>query len=136
MRIKQFVDLTGLPRSSVRFYERIGLIVPEPSGKANGYREYGPSQIERARAIRIAQSLGFSLKEIRELVEAWERGQLEPESRRQLILDKIAQVDEKLAALNAMRSYLQRVVTWMEGGEQGPKPTFADNPAADFPTTC
>ncbi len=126
MRIKEFMETTGLPRSSIRFYERKGLLEPEGTGKGNGYREYGQSQVERAMAIRFAQRVGFSLKEVRSLIDAWDKGRLDQGLRRTAIVEKLAEVDQKLAALGAMRAYLDGIVSWIDAGETGPKPVFGD----------
>jgi DNA-binding transcriptional MerR regulator len=72
MRIAGFLRATGLPRSTVRFYERVGLLTPDLSARGNGYRVYGPQHVERARLVRLGQGLGFSIREILALLRAWE----------------------------------------------------------------
>src|SRR6266540_2012530 len=50
---------TGLATSALRYYERVGLLVPD--GRANGRRYYGPASAERVALIRLCQDAGFTL---------------------------------------------------------------------------
>ena len=62
---------TGLAASALRYYERVGLLVPD--GRANGRRFYGPGGAERIALIRLCQDAGFTLAEIRAVVAAGSR---------------------------------------------------------------
>src|SRR5207244_11874172 len=64
--------LTGVKPDTIRFYERSGLL-PKPSRTASGYRVYSDAALNQVRFIRKAQSLGFSLDEIRRIISL--RGQ-------------------------------------------------------------
>ena len=66
--IGQMAKQAGVNIETVRFYEREGLI-PEPPRKASGYRQYSPDFVKRILFIKRAQTLGFSLKEIAELLD-------------------------------------------------------------------
>ncbi len=70
--IGQLAQLAGVKRDSVRFYERNGLL-PKPARSANGYRAYDQATLARLRFIKKAQSLGFSLEEVRRILNL--RGQ-------------------------------------------------------------
>lgn len=65
----------GVNSETIRFYERRGLI-PKPPRPATGYRRYPPETVRRVRFIRHAKELGFSLKEILELLSL----RLDPET--------------------------------------------------------
>ena len=58
---------------TLRYYERCGLL-KMPSRRASGYRQYEAGDVARVQAIRRAQRLGFTLKEIRELLSALDQG--------------------------------------------------------------
>src|SRR5215468_7708024 len=62
---------TGLATSALRYYERVGLLVPD--GRANGRRYYGPASAERIALIRLCQDAGFTLAEVRAFVAAGSR---------------------------------------------------------------
>ena len=64
--IGQLAKAAGVPTSTVRFYERSGLIAPDYRTGGN-YRGYGPGALERLRFIRAAQATGLSLQDIAEL---------------------------------------------------------------------
>src|SRR5216683_2441616 len=67
LSIGQVARLAGVGIEPVRFYERQGLL-SEPTRKASGYRQYTQDVVARLRFIRRAKELGFSLKEIAELI--------------------------------------------------------------------
>jgi len=62
---------TGLATSALRYYERVGLLVPD--GRAHGRRYYGPASAERIALIRLCQDAGFTLAEIRAVLAAGSR---------------------------------------------------------------
>ena len=59
---------TGIGPETIRYYERIGLI-EEPHRNRAGHRVYGPADLTRLLFIKRAQELGFSLEDVRELLE-------------------------------------------------------------------
>jgi MerR family mercuric resistance operon transcriptional regulator len=103
----------GLSVDAVRYYEREGLI--EPARSASRYRLYGPEAIHRLRFIRHAQRCGFSLAEIRELLALRAtpgRSSGEVKARAQA---KIAEIERRIAALRAMKSALEALVSSCPG---------------------
>jgi DNA-binding transcriptional MerR regulator len=66
MLISEFAHATGLSRGTIRFYVRRGLLVPLAGNKggSNPYQVFTNEHVQMARTIRMAQSLGFSLREI------------------------------------------------------------------------
>lgn len=67
LTIGKLARAAGVRIDTVRYYERRGLM-PEPRRSASGYRHYAPDAVRRLRFIRRAQSLGFTLDEIGELL--------------------------------------------------------------------
>mgnify|MGYP002623553893 CR=1 FL=1 len=101
---------------TVRFYERKGLL-PEPPRTQAGYRQYPPETVDRLRFIRRAQGLGFSLREIMELLnlrvdEIAACGPVEAQAR-----EKLEQVAGKIAELRRIQSALRRLVRACEARE-------------------
>lgn len=95
-----------VPTSTVRYYERIGLLAPSGRTGAN-YRYYGHGALERLRFIRAAQATGFSLDDIATLLELHE-GTREPCGEVQrLIEDRLGDVEQRLADLKRVRRVLK-----------------------------
>ena len=67
-RIGELATLTGLTPDALRFYERQG-VLDEPARTSGRFRIYSPLVVDRTRFIKKAQVLGFTLGEIRELVQ-------------------------------------------------------------------
>lgn len=94
---------------TIRFYERRGLL-PKPPRTASGYRTFSPEMVRRVRFIKRAQELGFSLKEIKELLAL----RVDPATTcadvRQQAEAKVNDIDEKIRTLRSMRKVLTRLV--------------------------
>lgn len=105
MTIGELAQAAGVGVETIRFYQRKGLIeLPErPMG---GHRRYDERAAQRIRFIRHAQELGFSLAEIRELLELRVDPQRSCADVRREAETKISEIDQKLAALHRMRSSL------------------------------
>lgn len=110
--VKQVAARVGLPSRTVRYYDRIGLVRADERS-ASGYRLYGPEGEGRLRFIRHAKTLGFSLDEIRGLLEAAEGGcgATVPELER-LLDQKVAEIDARIAEFSAFR---ERLVEYRAG---------------------
>lgn len=95
----------GIGVETIRFYERKGLI-RQPSRRARGRRHYPADAVERLTFIRQAKDLGFSLREVQDLLSIRdEKGATCADVRRRAEA-KIADVDERIAALKKMRNSL------------------------------
>src|SRR5437867_6730157 len=97
--IGRLAKLSGVRPDTIRFYERSGLL-PKPSRTASGYRIYNDVALNQVRFIRKAQSLGFSLDEIRRIMSL--RGQGKETCRR-----VIAMAEATLAETEARLKELQ-----------------------------
>lgn len=67
-KIGKTAELAGVNRETIRYYERIKMISP-PARRRSGYREFSQIHIDQIRFIKRAQDLGFTLAEIKELLE-------------------------------------------------------------------
>ena len=99
---------------TLRYYERRGL-VPKPPRSLSLYRHYPESTVRRVRFVRHAQALGFSLREIRELLSlrAAPTARCADVKRRADI--KLRDIEEKIRALQAMHRALKRLVSQCDG---------------------
>ncbi len=96
----------GLTPDAIRFYERNALL-PNPPRSAGGFRQYADTDVETLGFIRQAQSLGFTLKEVRELLELRHR-RLQPCAPvRRRLEQKLSDVRRKLADLQKLEHELR-----------------------------
>lgn len=114
LTIGQLAERSGVGVETLRFYEREGLIA-EPRRRPSGYRQYPPEVVRRVWFIRHAKELGFSLKEISELLSL----RVDPNSAcrdvRERAQTKIADIEGKIESLERMREALQRLVKKCRG---------------------
>ena len=106
---------------TIRFYQRKGLL--ETPTRESGIRRYSSEDLRRLRFIRQAQGAGFTLEEIRELLEldsGEDRGRA-----RELARSRIQALDAKIAELERARDSLRRLASECEGGKKGPCPILA-----------
>ncbi|MHB1815913.1 MAG: MerR family DNA-binding protein [Steroidobacteraceae bacterium] len=102
----------GVRIDTVRYYERSGLLAPK-SRLPSGYRRYGLGELARLRFIRRAQALGFSLREIRELL-ALSKGRDVARVKR-TAQAKLADVEARIAALQRVREGLATLIAACPG---------------------
>ena len=105
----------GVRIDTVRYYERSGLLAPK-TRLASGYRRYGEVELSRLRFIRRAQALGFTLKEVRELLTLSKRRDVSRVKR--AAQGKLAAVERKIAALERIRDGLLKLVAACPGHGQ------------------
>ena len=103
----------GVNVETIRFYERRGLI--EQPAKGVKYRVYPPDMVARLRFIRRAQQVGFSLREIEELLLLRADPNADCADVRQQAQHKIEEVDQKIAELERVRAALEKVVASCPG---------------------
>ncbi len=111
--IGQVARRAGVGVETVRFYEREGLL-EEPARRASGYRQYSEEVIKQIRFIKRAQQLGFSLKEILELLTLRVDGETSCEQVKERAAAKLAEVEQKVAELQHMRQALLLVASLCE----------------------
>lgn len=92
---------------TVRYYQRRGLL-PEPPRGYSGIRRYGPGDVDRLRFIRAAQDLGFSLKEVAELMSLEQGGSCRAVEK--LAKGKLTLVQERIAGLKRIERTLAVLV--------------------------
>ena len=99
---------------TMRFYEREGLI-ESPPRRASGYRQYPSDTVDRVRFIKRAKALGFSLKEIKELLSLRAAPRAKCADIRQRAEEKVQDIDEKIETLRRMRKALAKLIAECEG---------------------
>ena len=102
---------------TIRYYEREGLILPPPR-QSSGHRAYSLNAIQRLRFIQRTKALGFSLREVRELLELRRDPDQPCTDVIRQIEAKAAEVEQKIAHLRAIRRTLIHLKGSCEGGCQ------------------
>jgi MerR family mercuric resistance operon transcriptional regulator len=99
---------------TVRYYERRGLI-PRPPRRASGYRQYSEEAIKRIRFIKHAKELGFSLREIGELLSLRVDERMSCADIKRKAEVKIADINSRIATLQRMKKALMRLTSECRG---------------------
>lgn len=105
MNISQLAKITGVTTDSLRYYEKMGLL-ENPARQHNGYRSYEEADIRRVRFVRSAQTLGFSLAEIREIIPQLVSGKFGRTQIEEKLTAKIEQIDAHMKELRALKKEL------------------------------
>jgi Hg(II)-responsive transcriptional regulator len=109
----QLAAVAGVNFQTVRYYERRGLLA-EPPRRESGYREYGHESVQALRFIKRAQQLGFTLKEVEQLLHLASGGPDACDAAQAVANHRIADLDERIADLQAMRDSLARLAQTCE----------------------
>jgi Hg(II)-responsive transcriptional regulator len=126
LSIGEVARFTGVGVETVRFYEKEDLI-SEPTRRESGYRQYSHDVIPRIRFIKRSRELGFSIREIRELLSL----RMDPNTTcndfRERVEIKAAEIEEKIRDLRKIADALERL---KQACESNP-PTATDCPFLD-----
>ena len=114
LRIGDLAKQARVNLETIRYYERQSLL-PRPPRTEAGYRMFAPEAVARVRFIKRAQKLGFSLKEIKELLALRVDARTTSAEVRRRVQAKIADVEEKIHSLIAIRKALTRLSSACSG---------------------
>ncbi len=114
LTIGRLAKEAGVNLETVRFYERRGLL-PRPPRSASGYRLFPAEAARRLRFIRRAQELGFSLKEVGELLSLQVSRRTTSAAIRARAEAKIADIQRKISSLESMKKTLQKLTKVCDG---------------------
>ena len=114
MKIGAVATRADVNIQTVRYYERRGLLAKPPRTESN-YRLYSEDSVRRVRFVKRAQQLGFTLKEIKDLLAL----RLKPTSRSSAVKErattKIADIEEKVRTLQRMKRALTKLTAACDG---------------------
>lgn len=105
MLIRELSRATGVPASTIRYYERLGLLQAPQRSEAQ-YRLYQPPDVERLRFIQKAKRLGLSLLEIGQLIALRAGGTPPCQQLKTMVANHLQQLDRQIAELQALRQDL------------------------------
>ncbi|ODU59256.1 MAG: Cu(I)-responsive transcriptional regulator [Comamonadaceae bacterium SCN 68-20] len=115
----------GISARMVRHYESLGLLAPV-ARTGSGYRQYTEADIHTLRFIRRARDLGFSMDEIATLLGLWQDKQRASSQVKQIAQKHIANLSERIAAMQAMQRSLQALVGCCHGDDRPDCPILDD----------
>ncbi|MBL6455823.1 helix-turn-helix domain-containing protein [Belnapia sp. T6] len=109
LSIGELARATSTKVETIRYYERSG-ILPSPPRTSGGYRAYGPGHLARLSFVRRGRDLGFSIEQIRALLDLADQRDRPCEAVDAIAREHLAEVERKLADLGALRRELAALI--------------------------
>lgn len=125
VNIGEAAQASGVSAKMIRHYEENGFI-PKAKRTAAGYRVYREDDVHVLRFIRRARDLGFSLAEIKTLLGLWGNRRRASADVKRLALEHVAQLDAKIAEMEAMRKTLMDLAQHCHGDHRPDCPILDD----------
>lgn len=119
MNISEAARRSGLSTKTIRYYEEIGLIGPAARSE-NGYRQYDGQAVDELHFLARAREVGFDIEECRQLLELQRDRHRQSRHARALVLEKSAQLQQRIEQLRAMQGVLEEMASRCKGDE-GPE---------------
>jgi MerR family transcriptional regulator, copper efflux regulator len=110
LKIGDVAKLSGIGIESLRFYEKSGLL-DKPARTFSGYRMYSRDVLERLAFIKQAQTLGFSLDEIRKIIDDARAGQTPCDEVREIVRRRLVEVEQRI---NELKRYRKAIAGTLE----------------------
>ena len=123
--IGQAARQSGVSARMVRHYEGLGLL-PAVARTDSGYRQYSEADVHSLRFIKRARELGFSMDEIGELVGLWHNRRRASASVKRIAQKHLAELEQRIAAMQAMHSTLSHLVHCCQGDARPDCPILDD----------
>ena len=124
MNIGEAARASGLPTKTVRYYADIGLVSPS-ARRNNGYRDYGEPEVHKLRFVQRARGFGFSIDDCRELLALYEDRDRASADVKALALERLDEIDAKMAELQTLRDELSRLAVACNGDDRPDCPILA-----------
>ena len=118
LTIGRLAAATGVKVETIRYYERSGLIAP-PARTDGNYRSYLDGDLDRLRFIRRTRDLGFTLEEIRAMLDLARQRDQSCDTIDAIASKHLADVDRKIADLRGLRRELAAIISNCAGGTVG-----------------
>ena len=125
MNIGEAAKASGVSAKMIRHYEAIGL-TGEAKRTGSGYRLYSLREVQMLQFIHRGRELGFSLEQIRALLALWQDKHRASQDVRALANEHIAELDRKIAEMQAMRRTLENLASACHGDDRPDCPILDD----------
>jgi len=129
MTIGEAANRSGVAAKTIRFYEEAGVIARAARGE-NRYRTYSDADVQTLRFIQHARSLGFSLKEVADLLALYRNRRRTSREVKKLALQHVADLDRKIAEMTAIRNTIAGLAKQCHGDERPECPILDELEAA------
>jgi len=108
MLINELSKRTGISTHTIRFYEKSGLIEGkrEEAVRSNNYFHYDEVTIEKLEFISDAKSIGFTIKEIGQIIDAWYHRKYSKKQKLKILNDKLAALEQKMKEIRDMKKLI------------------------------
>ncbi len=124
MNIGAAAEASGLPPKTIRYYEEIGLLVPQRG--TNGYRDYSATDVHRLKFLQRSRGLGFSIEECRMLLSLYDDKHRASADVKTLAQQKISEIEDKITQLQSLKSTLGELVQHCHGDRRPDCPILDD----------
>jgi len=110
MLINELSKRTGITAHTIRFYEKSGLIKGkrDESIKTNKYFHYDDETVEKLELVRDAKSVGFTISEIAQLLDAWYNNEMTISEKIGVLEEKLLSIDERIKQLQEMKKMISQ----------------------------
>lgn len=108
MLINELSKKTGISSHTIRFYEKSGLIKGKQDEKikTNNYNHYDELTIEKLELINDAKSVGFTIKEIGQIIDAWYNKKYTKKQKLEILEDKLISLEQKFKEIKEMKKQI------------------------------
>jgi len=114
VNIGSVAEKSGVPPKTIRYYESIGLIRPADR-RPNGYRNYSLTDMRTLNFVKRARSLGFSVEEVRDLIDLWRNRKRTSVAVKALATRHLEALERKIQELESMRKAVADLVRRCHG---------------------
>ncbi len=125
MNIGEASKASGVSAKMIRHYESIGLLRP-PARASNDYRQYAERDLHELRFIARARTLGFSMKEIRDLLSLWRNRRRASAQVRAIAGTHLRKLEQRIVMMESVRAMLSELVSSCHGDHRPGCPILDD----------
>jgi MerR family transcriptional regulator, copper efflux regulator len=125
MQIGEAAARSGVSSKMIRYYEEIGL-VPRSARQSQGYRDYDDQDVHRLRFVARSRDLGFSIKEIAELLRLYSDRKRSSADVKRIALRHVAELKAKIKTMRQLKRTLQQLAERCHGDHRPECPILED----------
>jgi MerR family transcriptional regulator, copper efflux regulator len=125
MQIGEAAAQSGVSAKMIRYYEQIGL-VPRSARQPQGYRDYDDRDVNRLRFVARARDLGFSIKEIAELLRLYSDRRRSSADVKRIALSHVAELETRIRSMRQLKRTIQELADRCHGDQRPDCPILDD----------